>query len=232
MGYIYAFRNDYHSDDVYKIGSTDDIEARLKQANATDTWKVGEFKCVLKVKTVNHRKKEAQLHQLIKDRKCPGNAREFFKINLEQINCFFKLISNEEHMEEVEEAPKPKYKPKWEPQLNVIQKQEADFKRFFDECIVRDDSAAEFMDWKDVWSKYTEWHSIDECTFRSKAPRTTVLRWINQRVEVPCSTYEGRMGEENPKATPYGKWARYSLKQCEIFDDIELSSWNDLDQNN
>lgn len=106
MGYIYAFRNDYHAEDVYKIGATDHVETRLKQANSTDTWKVGEFKCVLKVKTVNHMKKEAELHQLIKDMKCPGNAREFFKIHLDQINCFFNLIGNEDHLEEGEEVPK------------------------------------------------------------------------------------------------------------------------------
>lgn len=94
MGYIYAFRNDYHAEDVYKIGSSDDVEHRLKQANVTDTWKVGEFKCILKVRTVNHRKKEAELHQLIKDRRCPGKACEFFQINLDEITRYFELIGN------------------------------------------------------------------------------------------------------------------------------------------
>ena len=213
MGYIYAFRNDYHAEDVYKTGSTDDIEARLKQANITDTWKVGEFKCVLKVKTVNHRKKEAQLHQLIKDMKCPGNAREFFKIHLDQINCFFKLIGNEDHLEEVEEAPKPIPKPK----LTIKKKREAEFQCFFDECVVKDDSEIELMTFGDVWRKYTEWYSINECKY--KLPMRLFNEWINNQVNEPVADCR--------------EWKGYSLKQCEIFDDIELGShWNDLDQNN
>lgn len=94
MGYIYAFRNDFHAEDVYKIGSTIDVDARLKQANVTDTWKVGEFKCILKVRTVNHTKMEKLLHLLIKDRRCPGKACEFFQINLDEITRFFKLMGN------------------------------------------------------------------------------------------------------------------------------------------
>ena len=103
IGYLYAFRNDFHAEDVYKIGSTYDVEGRLKQANKTDTWKVGEFKCVLRVKSINHTKTETLLHQIIKDRRCPGKACEFFQINLDEITRFFKLIGNVDDLEDNED---------------------------------------------------------------------------------------------------------------------------------
>ena len=102
------------------------------------------------------------------------------------------------------------------------QAQNDQFRDYFDECIVKDANATEPMTMAEVWSKYTEWHSINETG--TKRPKKDLQKYLEKRLG------QHHMAGENK--TQQG-WVGYSLKQSEIFDNTSLgSSWNDLDQNN
>ena len=59
-GYVYVFRNRWHPENVYKIGSTDNLESRRAAAR---TW--GPYECVDYLPFSNCKVAEAELHSLL-----------------------------------------------------------------------------------------------------------------------------------------------------------------------
>jgi len=61
-GYVYIFRNDWHPENVYKIGSTDNLESRRASAR---TW--GPYKCEFYLEVEDCKWVESQAHQALSD---------------------------------------------------------------------------------------------------------------------------------------------------------------------
>ena len=102
------------------------------------------------------------------------------------------------------------------------QAQNDQFRDYFDESIIKDANATEPMTMAEVWSKYTEWHSINETG--TKRPKKDLQKYLEKRLG------QHHMAGENKNQQG---WVGYSLKQSEIFDNTSIgSSWNELDQNN
>ena len=59
-GYVYIFRNDWHPENVYKIGSTDNLESRRSAAR---TW--GPYECVDYLPFSNCKVAESELHEVL-----------------------------------------------------------------------------------------------------------------------------------------------------------------------
>ena len=59
-GYVYIFRNRWHPKDVYKIGSTDNLEGRRSAAR---TW--GPYECVDYLPFSNCKVAESELHEVL-----------------------------------------------------------------------------------------------------------------------------------------------------------------------
>jgi len=75
-GYVYIFRNDWHPENVYKIGSTDNLESRRSAAR---TW--GPYECVDYLPFSNCKVAEAELHSLLDEYRIveDGLGSEHFK---------------------------------------------------------------------------------------------------------------------------------------------------------
>jgi hypothetical protein len=56
-GYVYIFRNDWHPENVYKIGSTDNLEGRRSTAR---TW--GPYKCEFYLEVADCKLVESKVH--------------------------------------------------------------------------------------------------------------------------------------------------------------------------
>lgn len=116
-GYIYCFSNP-SMPGILKVGMTERTpEARLSEANASDTWRPPTpYKIEFAKKVSNPSQKEKTLHILMEqytERIHP--RREFFRISLEEVRKFFDLMdgemwveSREENEEEEEEEEKEK----------------------------------------------------------------------------------------------------------------------------
>ena len=61
-GYVYIFRNDWHPENVYKIGSTDNLEGRRSAAR---TW--GPYKCEFYLEVEDCKWAESQVHEVLSD---------------------------------------------------------------------------------------------------------------------------------------------------------------------
>ena len=61
-GYVYIFRNDWHPENVYKIGSTDNLEGRRSTAR---TW--GPYKCEFYLEVADCKWAESQVHEVLSD---------------------------------------------------------------------------------------------------------------------------------------------------------------------
>jgi len=61
-GYVYIFRNDWHPENVYKIGSTDNLESRRSAAR---TW--GPYKCEFYLEVEDCKWAESQVHEVLSD---------------------------------------------------------------------------------------------------------------------------------------------------------------------
>jgi T5orf172 domain len=111
-GYAYCKSNE-SMPGILKIGMTKRTpEARLREANASDTWRPPTpYKIEFAKKVSNVSEKEKTLHSLLEqytDRIHP--RREFFRISIEEVRKFFDLMDGEmwietclEHEEEEEE---------------------------------------------------------------------------------------------------------------------------------
>ena len=96
-GYIYCFSNP-SMPGILKVGMTERTpDLRLKEANASDTWRPPTpYKIEFAKKVSNPSQKEKTLHILLEqytERIHP--RREFFRVSLEEINKFFDLMDGE-----------------------------------------------------------------------------------------------------------------------------------------
>ena len=115
-GYIYCFSNP-SMPCILKVGMTERTpEARLSEANASDTWRPPTpYKIEFAKKVSNPSQKEKTLHTLLEqytDRIHP--RREFFRVSQEEVFKFFDLMdgemwakTREEEEEEEEEEDTP-----------------------------------------------------------------------------------------------------------------------------
>ena len=80
-GYVYIFRNDWHPENVYKIGSTDNLEGRRAAAR---TW--GPYKCEFYLEVADCKLVEAKVHVELSRYKVDRDdlGSEHFKIPLEK----------------------------------------------------------------------------------------------------------------------------------------------------
>lgn len=104
-GYIYCFSNP-SMPGILKVGMTERTpEARLSEANASDTWRPPTpYKIEFAKKVSNPSQKENTLHTLLEqytDRIHP--RREFFKVSQEEVLKFFDLMDGEMWAETREE---------------------------------------------------------------------------------------------------------------------------------
>jgi hypothetical protein len=96
-GYIYCMSNT-SMPGIHKIGVTERTpEARLSEANASDTWRPPTpYKIEFAKKVSNAKEKEKALHILLEqytDRINP--RREFFRVSSEEVRKFFDLMDGE-----------------------------------------------------------------------------------------------------------------------------------------
>jgi hypothetical protein len=75
-GYVYIFRNRWHPENVYKIGSTDNLESRRSSAR---TW--GPYECVDYLPFSNCKVAESELHEVLAEYRIveDGLGSEHFK---------------------------------------------------------------------------------------------------------------------------------------------------------
>ena len=80
-GYVYIFRNDWHPENVYKIGSTDNLEGRRSAAR---TW--GPYKCEFYLEVADCKLVESKVHVELSRYKVDRDdlGSEHFKIPLEK----------------------------------------------------------------------------------------------------------------------------------------------------
>jgi hypothetical protein len=96
-GFVYCFSNSCMQG-ILKIGMTERTpDARLSEANASDTWRPPTpYKIEFAKKVMNVREKEKTLHSILEqyaDRINP--RREFFRVSVEEVRKFFDLMDGE-----------------------------------------------------------------------------------------------------------------------------------------
>lgn len=104
MGFIYVMSN-VSMPDLLKIGFTEDLNQRLKQANAS-SFVPTPFIIEISKHVSNPREKERIIHKILDSKRNKSN-REFFRITLEEIKPIFELIDyynklySEEYLKEI-----------------------------------------------------------------------------------------------------------------------------------
>ena len=80
-GYVYIFRNDWHPENVYKIGSTDNLEGRRSAAR---TW--GPYKCEFYLEVADCKLVESKVHTELSDYRIDRDdlGSEHFDVPLEK----------------------------------------------------------------------------------------------------------------------------------------------------
>ena len=80
-GYVYIFRNDWHPGNVYKIGSTDNLEGRRSTAR---TW--GPYKCEFYLEVADCKLVESKVHTELSDYRIDRDdlGSEHFDVPLEK----------------------------------------------------------------------------------------------------------------------------------------------------
>ena len=80
-GYVYIFRNDWHPENVYKIGSTDNLEGRRSTAR---TW--GPYKCECYLEVADCKLVESKVHTELSDYRIDRDdlGSEHFDVPLEK----------------------------------------------------------------------------------------------------------------------------------------------------
>lgn len=91
---IYCFSND-SMPGIYKIGRTKrEMQVRLKEANASNTWKPPTPYKVVFAKKVKNMEKETLLHKILSKYRVNPN-REFFKVCIDEVKDLFDLMDGE-----------------------------------------------------------------------------------------------------------------------------------------
>ena len=95
-GYIYCISNP-HMPGLVKIGMTTRTPTeRLKEANASGTWCIPDFKIEFAKKVSDAHQKEKTLHTLLEQYTTRAHSRrEWFHVSIEQVMTFFDLIDGE-----------------------------------------------------------------------------------------------------------------------------------------
>lgn len=93
-GYVYCFSNE-SMPGILKIGMTERTpDARLAEANSSDTWRPPTpYKIEFAKKVIHPKEKETILHTLLSkytDRINP--KREFFRVSSDEVKIFFELM--------------------------------------------------------------------------------------------------------------------------------------------
>jgi len=91
-GYVYIFRNRWHPEGTYKIGSTDNLQDRRSAAR---TW--GPYDCEFYLQVKDCKLVESMVHEMIKDYRVEGFdiGQEHFSIDLEKASSIIKNVAFE-----------------------------------------------------------------------------------------------------------------------------------------
>ena len=91
-GYVYCFETE-SMPGTYKIGmTTRNTEARLYEANQSNTWKPPiPYHIVYSKYVHNPLHKEKMIHTVLSEYRVVS-SREFFKVNMDKIRCIFELL--------------------------------------------------------------------------------------------------------------------------------------------
>jgi hypothetical protein len=91
-GYVYVFRNRWHPEGVYKIGSTDNLEGRRAAAR---TW--GAYNCEYYLEVDDCKLVESMVHTKLKDRQIEAGdlGQEHFDVDLEEATSIIKDVAFE-----------------------------------------------------------------------------------------------------------------------------------------
>ena len=91
-GYVYVFRNRWHPEGVYKIGSTDNLQDRRSAAR---TW--GPYDCEFYLEVKDCKLVESMVHEMLKDYRVEGFdiGQEHFSIDLKKASSIIKNVAFE-----------------------------------------------------------------------------------------------------------------------------------------
>jgi hypothetical protein len=86
-GYVYVFRNRWHPEGVYKIGSTDNLQDRRSAAR---TW--GPYDCAFYLEVKDCKLVESMVHEMLHDYRIEARdiGKEHFSIDLEKATSIIK----------------------------------------------------------------------------------------------------------------------------------------------
>ena len=91
-GYVYVFRNRWHPEGVYKIGSTDNLQDRRSAAR---TW--GPYDCAFYLEVKDCKLVESMVHEMLHDYRIEAGdlGKEHFSIELEKATSIIKNVAFE-----------------------------------------------------------------------------------------------------------------------------------------
>ena len=91
-GYVYVFRNRWHPEGFYKIGSTDNLEGRRSAAR---TW--GAYNCEYYLEVDDCKLVESMVHTKLKDYRVEAEdlGQEHFNVDLEEATSVIKDVAFE-----------------------------------------------------------------------------------------------------------------------------------------
>ena len=91
-GYVYVFRNRWHPNGIYKIGSTDNLEGRRSAAR---TW--GPYDCAFYLEVKDCKLVESMVHEMLHDYRIEAGdlGKEHFSIDLEKATSIIKNVAFE-----------------------------------------------------------------------------------------------------------------------------------------
>ena len=91
-GYVYVFRNRWHPEGIYKIGSTDNLQDRRSAAR---TW--GPYDCAFYLEVEDCKLVESMVHDRIRDYRVEGFdiGQEHFSIDLKKASSMIKDVAFE-----------------------------------------------------------------------------------------------------------------------------------------
>ena len=91
-GYVYVFRNRWHPEGVYKIGSTDNLQDRRSAAR---TW--GPYDCAFYLEVKDCKLVESMVHEKLHDYRIEAGdlGKEHFSVDLEKATSIIKNVAFE-----------------------------------------------------------------------------------------------------------------------------------------
>jgi hypothetical protein len=97
-GYVYIFRNRWHPENIYKIGSTDNLEGRRSAAR---TW--GPYKCEYYLEVDNCKRLEAEVHHRLNSYRVFSRdiGQEHFEVNLKVAIKTIELANSHESLRKI-----------------------------------------------------------------------------------------------------------------------------------